>query len=182
MWPSTTKVATPTSSQDDRRRPFIVVRLVSGRRHVKRAGRRSEPSELTRLDQVHEHVPLVFLQGRGIRVLADADRVAVNDDFRTGGAPRTERDPFHWLSPPLASIFGQIAAWRPFVPHELRMVRTPASRPSRSAAFCSSSARRCAHGADPERRSTTICFISASVRPSRRAWPTKVSSFSTSGG
>src|SRR2546426_6889552 len=35
MWPSTTKMATPTSSQDDRRRPFIVVRLVSGQRHVK---------------------------------------------------------------------------------------------------------------------------------------------------
>src|SRR5213593_374946 len=35
MWPSTTKRATPTSSQDDRRRPFIVVRLVSGQRHVK---------------------------------------------------------------------------------------------------------------------------------------------------
>src|SRR5437899_10059963 len=76
-------------------------------------GRRSDPSELTRLDQVDEDVPLVLLQGRDIRVLADADRVAVNDDFRTGGAPRAERDPFHWLSPPLTSIFGQIAAWRP---------------------------------------------------------------------
>src|SRR2546427_12900610 len=175
-------MATPTSSQDDRRRPFIVVRLVSGQRHVKRAGRRSDPPELTRLDQVDEDVPLVLLQDGRVRVLADADRVAVNDDFRTGGAPRTERDPFHWLSPPLASIFGQIAAWRPFVPHEPRMLRTPASRPSRSAAFCSSSARRCAHGADPDRRSTTICLISESVRPSRRAWPTKVSSFSTSTG
>src|SRR6266852_344751 len=169
MWPSTTKIATLTSSQDDRRWPFIVVRLVSGQRHVKRAGRRSDPSELTRLDQVDEDVPLVLPQDRGIRVLPDADRVAVNDDFGTGGAPRTERDPFHWLSPPLASIFGQIAAWRPFVPHELRMLRTPASRPSRSAAFCSSSARRCAHGADPERRSATISLISESVRPSRRA-------------
>src|SRR2546425_6311496 len=42
MWPSTTKRATPTSSQDDRRRPFIVVRLVSRQRHVKRAARRTE--------------------------------------------------------------------------------------------------------------------------------------------
>src|SRR5437588_3957451 len=47
-------MATPTSSQDDRRRPFIVVRLVSGQRHVKRAGRRSNPPELTRPDQVDE--------------------------------------------------------------------------------------------------------------------------------
>src|SRR2546426_11521431 len=113
-------MATPTSSQDDRRRPFIVVRLVSGQRHVKRTGGRSDPSELTRLDQVDEHVPLVLLQDRGIRVLADADGVAVDDDFRAFGALRAERDPFHWLSPPLASMFGQIAAWRPFVPHESR--------------------------------------------------------------
>src|SRR5437870_1710318 len=41
MWPSTTKMATPTSSQDDRRRSFIVARLVSGRRHVKHPSRRS---------------------------------------------------------------------------------------------------------------------------------------------
>src|SRR4029453_13878809 len=35
MWPSTTKMATPTSSQDDIRRTFTGSSLVSARRHVK---------------------------------------------------------------------------------------------------------------------------------------------------
>src|SRR6266851_7775065 len=93
MWPSTTKMATPTSSQDDRRRPFIVVRLVSGRRHVKRAGRRSDPSELTRLDQVDEHVPFLPLENREIAGLSDADLVAGDLDLRTGGARRAQGHP-----------------------------------------------------------------------------------------
>src|SRR6266852_7926977 len=38
------------------------------------------------------------------------------------------------------------------------------------------------HGAAPERRRATMCLISESVRPSRRACPTNVSSFSTSVG
>src|SRR5882724_1814556 len=90
MWPSTTKVATPTSSQDDRRRPFIVIRLVSGQHHVKRAGRRSDPSELTRLDQVDEHVPFLLLENRKITGLADADLVAGDLDLRAGGARRAQ--------------------------------------------------------------------------------------------
>src|SRR2546422_650054 len=127
MWPSTTKMATPTSSQDHRRRPFIVVRLVSGQRHVKRAGRRSDPPELTRLDQVDEDVPLVLLQDGRVRVLADSDRVAVNDDFRTGGTPREERDPFHWLSPPRASYNRSALRLKP-----LRAATAPMSSPFRS--------------------------------------------------
>src|SRR2546427_9783983 len=90
MWPSTTKMATPTSSQDHRRRPFIVVRLVSGQRHVKRAGRRSAPSELTRLDQVDEHVPFLLLENRKITGLADADRIAGDLDLGAGGARRAQ--------------------------------------------------------------------------------------------
>src|SRR6266849_3685154 len=90
MWPSTTKMATPTSSQDDRRRPFIVVRLVSGQSHVKRAGRRSDPSELTRLDQVDEHIPFLPLENREIAGLSDADLVADDLDLRTGGARRAQ--------------------------------------------------------------------------------------------
>src|SRR2546426_7689108 len=90
MWPRTTKMATPTSSQDERRRPFIVVRLVSGQRHVKRAGRRSDPSELTGLDQVDEHVPFLLLENRKIAGLADADLVADDLDLRAGGARRAQ--------------------------------------------------------------------------------------------
>src|SRR5262249_5367072 len=125
--------------------------------------------ELTRLDRVYEDIPLVFLQDDGVLVLANPDRVALNDDLGAVGTPWTKRDPLHRTSPPLASMLGQIAAWRPFAPQEPSMARTAASRCSRSAAFCSKSARMWAHGAAPERRSATMCLISASVRPSRRA-------------
>src|SRR5437867_6662200 len=90
MWPSTTKRATPTSSQDDRRRPFIVVRLVSGRRHVKHPGRRSDLSDLTRMDQIDEYVPFLPLENRKIAGLADADLGAGDLELRTGGARRAQ--------------------------------------------------------------------------------------------
>src|SRR5262249_39108423 len=38
-------------------------------------------SQLTRLDGVDEDVPLVLLQDDGVLVLADADRVALDDDL-----------------------------------------------------------------------------------------------------
>src|SRR2546426_11233768 len=90
MWPSTTKRATPTSSQDDRRRPFIVVRLVSGQRHVKRPGYRSDPCELTRPDKVDEHVPFPPLENREIAGLSDANLVAGDLDLGAGGARRAQ--------------------------------------------------------------------------------------------
>src|SRR2546422_8036804 len=110
MWPRTTKMATPTSSQDERRRPFIVVRLVSGQRHVKRAGRRSDPSELTRLDQVDEHVPFLPLENREIAGLSDADLVADDLDLGTGGARRAEGhlQAFHPLLLGVGSLTGSM--------------------------------------------------------------------------
>ena len=60
---------------------------MSGQRHVKRAGRRSDPPELTRLDQVDEDVPLVSLQNGEIPGLADAH--LVNRRSRLPGRRRT---------------------------------------------------------------------------------------------
>jgi hypothetical protein len=47
-------------------------------------------------------------------------------------------------------------------------------RLSRSASFCSSTARMCMHGPDFAVRRSIIWRISFSVRPSRRAWLTEV--------
>src|SRR6266478_9179967 len=138
-----------------------------------------DASELTGADQVDQDVPLVLLQDGRVRVLADADGIAVNDDFRAFRALRAERESFHRVSPPFVSMCEQTAAGRPFVVcQEARMSRSPASIASRSAAFCSISARTWTHGAAPARRSATMCRISARVSPSRRACPTKVSSAS----
>src|SRR5437667_285899 len=63
-----------------------------------------QPAERAGLDRVHEHVPLGLLQRDDVLVLADANRVAVDDDFRARGALRAERDPFHGWSPPFASM------------------------------------------------------------------------------
>src|SRR5262249_15869228 len=49
--------------------------------------------ELTRLDRVNEDVPFVLLQDDGVLVLADADRVALDDDLGAVGTPWTKRDP-----------------------------------------------------------------------------------------
>jgi hypothetical protein len=75
------------------------------------------------------------------------------------------------------------AAWRPLVERQAsRMPRTPTSIPSKSAALCSKSVLTWTHGADPERRSATICSISASVSPRRRACATNASRPRTSTG
>src|SRR5262249_51449961 len=117
------------------------------------------PPEPARLDRVHEHVPLGLLQRDEGFVLADADRVPVDDDLRAVRAGRTERDDgsFQDGSPPFASMWGQTTARRPWVEGQAaRMLRTAASMPSRSVAFCSSNARTWAHGAPPARRSVTM--------------------------
>jgi hypothetical protein len=130
----------------------------------RRRRRLLDAPKLTRLDQLNEDVPLLFLEDGRVGVLADPDLVTLDDDFRAGDALRAERDDgfLHDGSPPfpsMVSMCGQTMARRrrPFVErHEARMPRTPASVPSRSDAFCSSNARMWAHGAAPARRSATI--------------------------
>src|SRR5207245_11496991 len=122
------------------------------------------------LNGVPYEAPVRRLENDGVLVLAELDGVTIDDDLRAALAPGAERESFHCVSPPFASMCGHMAARRPSAERqELRMLRTPASMPSRSATFCFRSARMWTHGAEPERWSATICLISVSVSPSRRA-------------
>src|SRR5262249_36273207 len=130
----------------------------------------------SRLNQPNEDVPLLLLEDGGVRVFADSDLIAVDDDLRASGAPRAKRVPFHMTSPPLASMCGQMAAWSPSVRgHALRMPRTSVKSVFKSASFCINRRRTWAHGAAPERRRPMMCLISASVSPSVRHCCTKLS-------
>src|SRR5262249_6179712 len=136
-------------------------------------------------DEVHEDVPLVLLEPDGVVRFPDRDLVIFDDDLRAVDAVGTERHRalFHVRSPPFASICGQTAAPRsPTERHSARIRRTALSMDSSSAARRSTRARTWAHGAEPARLRATICSISASVSPRRRARPTKVSRPSTVAG
>jgi hypothetical protein len=129
-------------------------------------------------------VPLVLLEDDGMFGLADADGVTLETSgqaVQDGQSEATVRSIARHLL--FLRWSGQTAAWRPSVERQAsRMRRTPVSRLSKSAVFCSKSARTCAHGADPARRRVTISWISASVSPRRRACATNASRPSTSAG
>ena len=74
--------------------------------------RSSQAAELAGLDQVDEDVPFRRFQDGGVRIFADPDQVAFDDDFGAVIARWAERDSvlFHVTSPPFASMCGQTAA------------------------------------------------------------------------
>src|SRR5205823_14176987 len=97
-------------------------------------------ADLPRLDYVDEDVPFRLLESDDVARLPDADGIALHDDFRAGRAGRAERDLFHDSSPPSR-------CWHTNPRHALeasqllRIFFTSCRRLSRSASFCSSSAR-----------------------------------------
>jgi hypothetical protein len=70
----------------------------------RRGAERSHPADSAGLDRVYQHVLLLFLEDDAVLVFADADGVAINDDFwsfRTLWAKR-EDGPFHYELLPYA--------------------------------------------------------------------------------
>src|SRR5882724_6554084 len=63
----------------------------SARRSTGRPAEASDLRQLARLDQVNQHVPLVFLQDREVPGFTDAHLVALDGDFRTVDARWAER-------------------------------------------------------------------------------------------
>src|SRR2546427_144645 len=63
----------------------------SARRSTSLPAEASDLRQLARLDQVNQHVPLVFLQDREVPGFTDADLVALDGDLRTVDARRAER-------------------------------------------------------------------------------------------
>src|SRR5437867_7378824 len=63
----------------------------SARRSTSRPAEASDLRQLARLDQVNQHVPLVFLQDREVPGFTDAHLVALDGDFRAVDARWAER-------------------------------------------------------------------------------------------
>src|SRR5215831_17990026 len=104
--------------------------------------------ERSRLDQVDEDVPFVFLEDDGVPVFPNANCFAVDDDLRAIAAARAERVAFHRVPPSLmASSRGQMAAWRADVWSHLRStVRIERESAVRACTLVFNRARTCLHG------------------------------------
>src|SRR2546427_485906 len=105
----------------------------SARRSTSLPAEASDLRQLARLDQVNQHVPLVFLQDREVPGFTDADLVALDGDLRTVDARRAERhlQAVHFVSSLSSS------GWR---------VRCVGTRPLRPSLFVASrSAGRAGH-------------------------------------
>src|SRR2546427_13183483 len=63
----------------------------SARRSTGRPAEASDLRQLARLDQVNQHVPLVFLQDHEVPGFTDAHLVTLDGDFRTVDARWAER-------------------------------------------------------------------------------------------